>query len=118
MTVKFKVDGGVVKHGPFQFLPGGIYSFEGEGVEAYMIAAGWADSTQEAPQHTFGADEVSIDPEGTRHQESGLQMADIMKHGTAEDAKAAGVKPRTSAPTQALEVQDVVSYAPAPSVGE
>ena len=113
MAVKFKEDGGIVKHGKLSFLPGGVYGFEDEDAEKYMVAAGWAEPTDAKPTYTFSKEEIDIDPEGTRHSDSGLQMADIMEHGSVEDAKAAGVTPRISEPT--LEVQDVVTEAPTAS---
>lgn len=51
-----------VKHGALQFIPGPAVAFEDSGAEAYFIAMGWADSTNDAPGYTYPEGSVVIDP--------------------------------------------------------
>jgi hypothetical protein len=89
MTIKFKdpVKHGVPVHN--EFLPGIPLAFEDPDTEPYFIGAGWAETTNENPLKTYSQDEVSVEPDTTRHSESGLMMREILDaDGDIEKAKA------------------------------
>lgn len=60
MAVKFNQP---VKHDRLQFFPDVAIAFEDANADAYFINAGWAESTDDAPVHTYSAEEVVIDVE-------------------------------------------------------
>lgn len=60
MPVKFNH---VTKHGKLQIAPSISIAFEDEGAEAYFVAAGFAEETDEEPVMTFPEGSVTVDPE-------------------------------------------------------
>lgn len=59
MAIKFNQS---VLHERTRFLPGVAVAFEDPDAEPYFTSLGWAEPTDEAPAHTYSAEEVSIDP--------------------------------------------------------
>lgn len=93
MAVKFKE---VALHGKNRFLPNHAYGFEDKDAEPFFIAAGWAEPTKDEPEYVFPLGEVDIDP-ATIHNDSGLLMSDVVKHGSPEKAQEAGaVRPNSA----------------------
>jgi hypothetical protein len=51
-----------VKHAALQLIPGVPVAFEDDGAEGYFIAAGWADTTDDEPVHTYPVGSAPVDP--------------------------------------------------------
>lgn len=60
MALKFKE---TIKHGRETILPGVAVAFEDTNAEPYFSALGWAETTSDAPVHTYSAEAVAIDPD-------------------------------------------------------
>ena len=100
-----------VLHDRIELLPGLSLAFEDPDAEPYFIACGWGSPTDEEPVRTYSQEEVSVDADNTRHNDTGVMVRDLIEHkGDVDKAKAAFISRRAEElATGTLEVQDVQS---------
>lgn len=60
MAVKFN---STTKHSGLVLLPGVSLAFDDDRAEEFFVAAGWAETTDEAPVHVYPVGSVEIAPE-------------------------------------------------------